>query len=86
MGGLILLFDQGGVSGMISSSRAGQEPRAATKGAYPLGSPDNRLLAASLVKPIVPAVPPVEKPPGPPSDLSGDAIELPLISLGGSEG
>jgi len=50
-----------------SLSRAGQEPRAATKGAYPLGSPDDRLPAASLVEPIVPSVPPVKKTTGPPS-------------------
>jgi len=37
------------------------------------------------VEPIVPSVPPVETT-GPPSDLSGDAIELTPISLGGSGG
>jgi len=52
-------------------SRAGHEPRAATKGAYPLGFLDARLFAASLVEPSVPAVPPIEKSRWGPPPLGG---------------
>ena len=69
-----------------SLSRAGQEPRATTKGAYPLGFPDARLPAASLVEPGVPSVPPVRSRRGPPPTFPETPSSSPLFPQGGREG